>query len=51
MREPAVQDEAVVLVSSTIDLKSMEVEESYKGPRMQGGWSNQQARCAHKLQC
>jgi hypothetical protein len=30
------QDEEVILVSSTIDLQSMEVEESYKGPRMKG---------------
>ncbi|KAL6764758.1 phosphatase 5-like protein [Haematococcus lacustris] len=32
----AAPEEVVVLVSSTIDLASMDVEESYKGPRMQG---------------
>eukprot|EP00197_Chlamydomonas_leiostraca_P003143 CAMPEP_0202869786 /NCGR_PEP_ID=MMETSP1391-20130828/13229_1 /ASSEMBLY_ACC=CAM_ASM_000867 /TAXON_ID=1034604 /ORGANISM="Chlamydomonas leiostraca, Strain SAG 11-49" /LENGTH=507 /DNA_ID=CAMNT_0049550165 /DNA_START=71 /DNA_END=1594 /DNA_ORIENTATION=+ len=32
----ALPEEEVVLVSSTIDLTTMPVEESYKGPRMQG---------------
>ncbi|KAJ9522034.1 hypothetical protein QJQ45_005077 [Haematococcus lacustris] len=32
----AAPEEVVVLISSTIDLASMDVEESYKGPRMQG---------------
>lgn len=32
------QDEEVVLVSSTIDLRDMPVEEAYKGPRMAGAW-------------
>jgi serine/threonine-protein phosphatase 5 len=30
------QDEEVVLVSSTIDLSNMDVEDSFKGPRMKG---------------
>lgn len=32
----ATPDEEIILVSSTIDLQSMEVEDSYKGPRMKG---------------
>ena len=51
------QDEQTVPVSQSIDLGSMQVEESYKGPRMEGDWcsSSQQgcqlslkARCAHR---